>query len=862
MQHIRMPRHHLAGAVGPLAMVMVACPAQAQQAASQRYDLPSQPLGDALRAVALASGTNVIASTALVDGKLAPALSGRFTVIDAVSILLRGSGLRIRAVGAGLIVERDEAITGATDPSAVPDQEIVVTGSRIRGARVTSPVITVSRENARNAGQATLGEIVRSIPQSFGGGQNPGIGFNVPAINGVDTGGASSINLRGLGSDATLTLLNGRRLAYSGTRQSVDVSSIPLGALDRIEIVPDGASALYGSDAVGGVANIILRRDMTGIETRARIGGSTDGGNFQQQYGATGGARWSSGGFIAALEINRATAIDFDDRSYAVTRSPGLRLLPSARNENALVSGHQSLSETLEFSMDALFNVRSNLFIYPQNPVGNLAVSRSEQNTKETAFALSPVINLSLGEGARISLSGTYAEDRVRYRNRLITPAATTVLVDGCYCNRTTAIELSGDGRLFQLPGGWARAAVGIGYRNTQLRSDRGAGDALNFDRSQPNGYAYGEVNLPIVSPETGIAGIARLSGSGAIRYEHYRGIGEVATPRLGLIYAPVPWLDLRGSWGRSFRSPTLLQQFQPPILNLFPATTLGGTGFPATATVLLAQGGNPTLKPERASSWSLSAVIRPPALPGLKAEFSYFSTRYTDRIVAPIAFITQSLSNPVNAAWVIRSPSPSVLAARIAAGGVFSNSTGAAYNPANVVALVDNSNVNAGRQPIHGVDALLAYRDRLGSDDDLTLEGNVSYLVSRRQISRDQPELPLAGILFNPPHWRGRATAGWRHGGWNVSTTANYLGSLRDTRRTPSLRIPSRTTFDLAIRYRSSEAAPPLLRGIDVIVSAQNLFAADPPPIVTGPVTDTPYDSTNYSAVGRFVAVTVAKKW
>src|SRR3546814_4622119 len=73
----------------------------------------------------------------------------------------------------------------------------------IRGAPVASPVIVLSEDDIRNSGQTSLGEVVRSIPQSFGGGQQPGIGFNVPGANGVDVGGGSSINLRGLGSDAT-----------------------------------------------------------------------------------------------------------------------------------------------------------------------------------------------------------------------------------------------------------------------------------------------------------------------------------------------------------------------------------------------------------------------------------------------------------------------------------------------------------------------------------------------------------------------------------------------------------------------------------------------------------------------------------
>src|SRR3546814_1212331 len=84
----------------------------------------------------------------------------------------------------------------------------------------------------------------------------------------------STLNLRGLGPDATLTLINGHRIAYDGAFQGVDISAIPLAALDRLEIVADGASALYGSDAVGGVANIILRRDFDGIWSSARISGT------------------------------------------------------------------------------------------------------------------------------------------------------------------------------------------------------------------------------------------------------------------------------------------------------------------------------------------------------------------------------------------------------------------------------------------------------------------------------------------------------------------------------------------------------------------------------------------------------------
>src|SRR3546814_10273297 len=104
----------------------------------------------------------------------------------------------------------------------------------------------------------------------------------------------SALNLRGLGPDATLTLFNGHRVAYDAIGQGVDISAVPLAAVDRIEVLTDGSSALYGSDAVGGVANVILRRDYDGAVASARVGGATDGGDFEQQYNLVTGRRWQS----------------------------------------------------------------------------------------------------------------------------------------------------------------------------------------------------------------------------------------------------------------------------------------------------------------------------------------------------------------------------------------------------------------------------------------------------------------------------------------------------------------------------------------------------------------------------------------
>ena len=121
-------------------------------------------------------------------------------------------------------------------------------------------------------------------------------------------------------------------------------------------------------------------------------------------------------------------------------------------------------------------------------------------------------------------------------------------------------------------------------------------------------------------------------------------------------------------------------------------------------------------------------------------------------------------------------------------------------------------------------------------------------------------PITQLAGILFNPPHLRGRATLGWTTGGFALTGATNYTGGVDDTRKAPALRVAAMTTFDLSARYRTREGGT--FGGVELIASIQNVFNAKPASIATTLLYDTPYDSTNYSPVGRFVSFSVSKKW
>lgn len=848
-----------ASAAIPAALIMMAPhAAMAQTGTLRTYNIPEQDLASALKAFAAVSGREVVASSDVIAGRRSGAAIGPLSPEAAIERILAGTGLSYRLVEGAFVVRR--AIVANTRPSA-KGKQIVVTGSRIRGAPIASPVISIGRQEIRNAGQATLSEAVRSIPQNFGGGQNPGVGNNVPAGNGVNVGGATSINLRGIGSDATLTLLDGHRLSYTASRQAIDVSSIPLGAVDRIEIVPDGASALYGSDAVAGVVNIVLRQDFDGIEASARLGTSIGGGDFEQRYGVVAGSRWSSGGVIATYEFGKTTQIKGEDRSYTRDR-PDLTLFPSLKNHSALLSAHQRIGATLSADIDVLYNRRFSSSSYARNAAGDVTQRGVRYDFDSESFVIAPTIDWDIGSDWRGFLTGSYGRDHTRYDVTLYSSGVARTVPASCYCNDVIAIELGGDGTIAASPAGPIKLALGIGYRSNDFVRFNGIGAPTNVSHDQDSYYGYGELSIPLIGPDQEMSFVRALTVTAAARYERYPGVGEIVTPKLGLIYAPTADLSLKASWGKSFRAPTLYQQYQLRNLVLATPDVFGGGGYPADAPVLFLQGGNPDLKPERATTWSATLDIHPRGFEGASLELSYFSVDYRDRIVTPITYPSQALSNPLYEDRLTRNPSPSLLADIIAGAGQFSNATANPYDPAAVAVLIDDSNINAGRQTIRGVDALFAYESRIGdSDGQLSATLNATYLDTEQQLGPDQPITQLAGTIFNPAHFRARGGLAWSSSAITVSTHLNYTGGVEDVRQTPSIGGSSMATVDWTLRYQTGEAAG-AFAGLDLVLSAQNIFDEHPPSIATTSYIDAPYDSTNYSAVGRFVSLSVRKRW
>jgi iron complex outermembrane receptor protein len=188
------------------------------------------------------------------------------------------------AVGVGLLALPAAAQeTAQASPSM---QRVEITGSAIKrtASETALPITVISHADLERTGATTAQDLIALIPSSFGGG--------VAAQNIGFTGNPSTANLRGLGPQYTLVLLNGRRVAnYAFGSSPVDLNSIPMSAIERVEVLRDGASAIYGADAVAGVINFILKKDFQGAEVSGydskvqQKGGDSRNFNFTGGYG-------------------------------------------------------------------------------------------------------------------------------------------------------------------------------------------------------------------------------------------------------------------------------------------------------------------------------------------------------------------------------------------------------------------------------------------------------------------------------------------------------------------------------------------------------------------------------------------------
>jgi iron complex outermembrane receptor protein len=310
--------------IGLILSVLILCSAAAAARAQaiSAFNLPAQPLAESLKAIGSQTNTNVLVAPELVDGRQAPALKATLNVDEALSRILAGTGINHKFLNEKTIVlasadppKTVSSIAGAGDsadttagdqakeaqnksfwdrfrlaqvdqgqssgPSTVEKQddqaakkkpvleEVIVTGSRIpllAGQRSVQPVRSYTRDVIESSGQSTMGEFLNTLPDvSIFSQSSLQLGF----------AGVQTVQLHGLPVGTTLTLLDGRRLETSQLGL-FDLSNIPVSAVERVEMLPVGASAVYGADALAGAVNFILRKDFSGLEVNATLDHAAD----------------------------------------------------------------------------------------------------------------------------------------------------------------------------------------------------------------------------------------------------------------------------------------------------------------------------------------------------------------------------------------------------------------------------------------------------------------------------------------------------------------------------------------------------------------------------------------------------------
>jgi outer membrane receptor protein involved in Fe transport len=271
--------------------------------------------------------------------------------------------------------------------------------------------------------------------------------------------------------------------------------------------------------------------------------------------------------------------------------------------------------------------------------------------------------------------------------------------------------------------------------------------------------------------------------------------------------------------------------------------------------------GGNQSVQPERAQSWTAGFDLTPAWAPGLTLDTTYFRTVFEGRIQATSLYSTAALfTDPFYAAIITRNPSSAQIDF-ICGHSTYAQGTNARCMATPVGAIVDLRVRNLGALLTDGIDVQAAYRTPI-SLGDLSLNLSGTWL---RDFSEAQtPTQPLVSLLNTenePIDLRLRASAGWEYKGWGTLVAANFTNGYRDTASIPQRRVDSWTTIDLQLRYDFASDAGSWLHGLRIEFNAQNIFNVDPP-FLNNSTTHIGYDQENANPYGRVLSLQIRKNW
>ncbi|NWL77407.1 TonB-dependent receptor [Pseudomonas taiwanensis] len=650
-------RRLAAFALGPLASFIFTC-AHAAEEARHSYHIAPGPLDEVLLNISRQSG-QVISFTPDVGRFSAAAVEGDLSAAQAVNAALRGTGLELQVSPAGAFIVKGGGVRPAkpassqvTPPAAVPEEpvleRVISVGTRRHDTTAltsAAPVDVIDSKELVRIGATSLNQALFQLLPSFNFPQNQS------ATRGQDPKGAS---LRGLSPDQTLVLVNGKRRHASAVvnisggvpfigAQPVDLDMIPISAVDHIEVLRDGASAQYGSDAVAGVINIVLKERDNGGQANARIGQYGQGDGFSKSADVWHGLALPGDGFLtlSANGLNNKPT-DIGDKFIAEGKVQDPRWGGASREKYNLAANAEiglddrwRLYSFATYGQDESFNNTPPLLAGSPNNVPAIypdgTIPKYRYRYEDGALTVGSRFE-DAGIG-RLDLSATYGRDKHDEKafntvNPSYGAASPTRFEVATLINEQTNLALD---YVRDLDVDWAASpltfSAGAAWREEEYRLEDG--DFASYSFGGIDGVQVGAVQASGLQPDD--AGTYKRKVGGiylgletqltekfqfglAGRTEHYDDFGTTSTGKISARYELTPEIGIRGTLNNAYRAPTLGQ-----IGTSWTTTTnVDANGNPVLTRMLpvshpAAQAlGAQDLKPEKSTNYSVGLVFRP----------------------------------------------------------------------------------------------------------------------------------------------------------------------------------------------------------------------------------------------------------
>jgi len=679
--------------------------------------------------------------------------------------------------------------------------KVELTGSSLISleSRQKEPVDVICRRRIDASGASSLPQLLSQWPGLLYRAENAslqalgGLGPLPAAIHGQPEG--------------TLVLLNGRRMpafglqSLVGERTLVDLDMLPLSAVDHIDVMPNGASARYGSDATAGVINIVTRRAVAG--TTLRVQSRTQGGRLANLAWGNESNKLTGPSLQAHVEAERQDGLQVGQQPGALgpglpQASAGASLQPALERHLVYLEGQWALSPTweafaqmlqgqtrLDSQLDSLFvpaetgnAVRLRGPAWLQASSSGVPLSRQHQQR-----AYQQLTSGLRGQWQAWDLIGSFSSGQhqvEREQYPLMTGAIAGPLDRGR--TRLNTLDLLGSRPLGERDGEPISLGLGLNWREESFLYRPGLYGLQSLDAQRQVSALHGELQLPVTAAQ-------QLSL--AWRHDHYSDMGGVTTSKLAWRWQASPLLMLRASTGQGFRAPSLSQRSPLQTAGLTVTDPLGGQN----VSVLLQ--GNPALGPERTRDASLGLRLDPSRQWTLGADFWTVQARQTFGLL-PSQWV---LSDPALRAQYLQSGSggPSVLVLPYQARGQADRS-GVDYE----VQWRHPSSWGQVRLEFKGTTYLRSRRD---TADGAAAVSDLGQRSTASGTAMPRHQLML-GAQLDRANWHGSVRLYYRHGYKEV--WPSQPGFV--------LQVPAHWTLDVVQRWE-------LGRSMQLSASVHNLF-------------------------------------